>query len=211
MKRTLLSFALVLACACTRGSTTTTLPTAVVTSPPAGLSPSAAASTPTPTNPSQWTILPYRVTDGMEYGPSHAVLKASGKLAFEVVADVPDKSGYSFLVRVKENDPMPEKYNDVADFVWPAWKVDEVIAERREDSSVYWTAPVVLARFEDTAKCAQVTIFAFESHTFCTTIAPKAHHEPSLVFLPFDFYPVPQGGAALKITPVPKLAAVSIR
>ncbi len=156
-----------------------------------------------------WTVLPYDVSDGMEYGPTQVVIDDHGARRFVRIAGVVAKPGVSQLVRVVDNGPMPSKYEGAEDFVWPKWRVAEVIRERRQDPSVDWTAPVLSASLQRTASCLEVTLQAFESHTFCAElegIAPDA--KGALVFAPRDFYPFPAKGVPVAIIVVPELGPI---
>ncbi len=154
------------------------------------------------------TILPYEVTDGMEYGPSRATLNAKGKLELRNIAGVPDRPGYSLLVELESNGPMPERYRAMEDVNWPAWKVKRVVAERREDTGVDWSAPVVSATIVRTDACLQATVHVFESYAFCTEVPLSPGSAHAFLFLEKDFYPFPADGSPLGVTVVPELAPV---
>lgn len=155
------------------------------------------------------TVLPYEVTDGMEYGPSRATLNAAGKLELRNIAGLPDRPGYSLLVELEPNGPMPERYRDMQDVNWPAWKVKRVVAERREDDGVDWSAPVVSATIERTDACLQATVHVFESYAFCVEVPLSPGSSPGFLFLEKNFYPFPEDGSPLGVTAVPELAPVA--
>lgn len=205
MTRHIAPLLLVAVCACGPAATlptptTTAAPTAVepTTDPPPTVAPADRAGL--------WTVLPYLVGDGMEYGPSQVVIDENGKRRFARIAGVVAKPGVSQLVRVIDNGPMPSRYEGAQDFVWPKWKVAEVIRERREDPNIDWTAPVLSASLERTARCLEVTLQVFESHTFCAELEGVGHDaKGALVFAAPDFYPFPAKGGPIAISVVPEL------
>jgi hypothetical protein len=152
------------------------------------------------------TVLPYVVTDGMEHGPRHVVLDETGKRRFVRLAGLPDEEGYSRLVRVKPAAPPSGDEAKMADFVAADYRVERVLAERREDPSVDWSAPVVFSSIERSDACLEITVQVFESHTFCGRLAGFTTDEGgALLFLERDFYPFPAGGAPLSVSVVPEL------
>lgn len=162
-----------------------------------------------------WTVLPYVVTDGMEYGPQQLVLDEAGKTLAVRLAGLPAKEGYSLLVRVGDNGPMPREKAALADFVWPDYRVIEVLAERQDDPAIDWSAPVVSADVTPTPGCLQITLRVFEGHSFCSSpgslpgvSTTAASHQ--LLFLAPDFYPFPPAGAPVGVTLVPPLAPLPL-
>ncbi len=162
------------------------------------------------THTRRWTLLPYMVTDGMESGPQHMVLDEKGKRRPVRLRNAPKRPGHSFLVEVAPSGNMPKKYEGLEDFVWAKWKVKRVLAERREDATVDWTAPVVWADITAKPSCLQIEVHVFESYTFCGNLPSAAVASTGkLLFLERDFYPFPGAGGKLEVKPVPTLPPVT--